>query len=89
MSDTPQTETGADVNALRNNIPVGESRDLKVTAVHGTVVVAQVSDEPDFDGDNCVFVPEDFRPTKGQMCRFSHVADEAAPSGSRLEVSAL
>jgi hypothetical protein len=88
MSDTKQTETGADQNALRTNIPVGESRDYKVTAVHGTVVAAQVTDEPDFDADNCVFVPEGFRPAKGQMCKFSHVADDSA-DGSHLECAAL
>lgn len=89
MSDQPQTETGADVNALRNNVPLGETRDFEVTAINGQTVAARVSGEPDFDADNVSFVPEDWRPTVGEICRFSHVADETAPSGSRLDVSPL
>lgn len=87
--DQAQTETGADVNALRNNIPLGETRDFEVTAVHGTTVAARVSGEPDFDADNVTFVPEDYRPEVGVIARFAHVVDETMPSGSRVEVSAL
>lgn len=89
MSDVKQSESGADQNALRNNIPLGETRDYEVTAVHGTTVAARVSGEPDFDADNVVFVPEDYRPEVGVIARFSHVEDKDAPSGSRIEVSEL
>lgn len=89
MSDEVQTESGADVNALRNNIPAGETRDFEVTAVHGTTVAARVTGEPDFDADNVTFVPEDYRPEVGHIARFTSVADESAPSGIRIEVSSL
>lgn len=89
MSDQKQTESGADVNALRNNIPLGETRDFEVTAVRGTTVGARVSGEPDFDVDNVSFVPEDYRPEVGVIARFTHVEDADAPSGSRIDVSAL
>ncbi len=89
MSDAKQTETGADVNALRNNIPAGETRDFEVTAVRGTTVAARVDGQPDFDADNVTFVPEDYRPEVGQIARFKHVEDASAPSGMRIEVSSL
>lgn len=89
MSDQTQTETGSDVNALRNNIPLGEHRDFEVTHVQGQTVAARVSGAPDFDADNVNFVPEDYRPEVGVIARFTHVADETRPSGSRVDVSAL
>lgn len=89
MSDQQQPATGADVNALRNNVPLGESRDFEVTAVNDMTVAARVSGEPDFDADNVTFVPEDYRPKVGVIARFTRVADASMPSGSRLEVSAL
>lgn len=89
MSDQEQSVSGADVNALRNNIPVGESRDLEVTSIHGTTVAARVTNEPDFDADNVTFVPEEYRPAVGETARFTHVKDESATSGYRLEVSPI
>lgn len=89
MSDVQQQETGADKNALRTNIPLGESRDFEVTSVNGPTVAARVTGEPDYDADNVSFVPEDYRPAVGEIARFTHVADETAPSGSHVEVSAL
>ena len=90
MSDEQQTESGANVNTIRKNVPVGESRDFIVTAVHGENVVAKVAaDGPDFDGDNVTFVPEDFRPEVGSVAHFTHIEDASKPSGTRLEVSAV
>jgi hypothetical protein len=75
MSDVQQTETGADQNALRNNIPVGESRELKVAAVHqladGSWVIAAWVSEDDVDTDHCT-VEDGLRPAKGDMLKFTH-----------------
>lgn len=81
--DTVQTESGADVNALRNNIPVGESREYKVAAVHAIpdafVVAAWVS-ETDVDADTCVLTDPgtDWRPKKGDMAKFTRKDETGA-----------
>lgn len=78
MTDVQQTESGADQNALRYNIPVGESRVYEVAAVKqlpdGSYVIAAWVAEDDIDLDHCT-VAEGVTPVKGKALSFEHKAD--------------
>lgn len=78
MSDQAQTETGADVNALRNNIPVGESREYTVAAVKplaaGNYLIGAWVTDDDVDLDE-VNVAEGVVPKRGENLLFTHEAD--------------
>lgn len=81
--DNVQTESGADMNALRNNIPVGESRDYKIAATHmipGFVVIAAWVSDTDVDVDTCVLADTgtDWRPKKGDLARFTRTGADGA-----------
>lgn len=93
MDDNQQTQTDGDVNALRNNIPVGESRELKVAAIgvsdseqankrDGVRVIAAFLESGDVDVDNCRLAEGSEWPKRGEVARFTRV-DEFGP----LEVS--
>jgi hypothetical protein len=73
--DKVQTESGADVNALRFNIPKGETREYVIVASKQLptgsewVIAAQVA-EDDVDLDTCVV--KGWRPVKGETGAFTH-----------------
>jgi hypothetical protein len=79
MSDVEQTESGADVNALRYNIPVGESREYVIAASRQisadvftiAAVVSGEGERHDVDVDNCT-VPAGTHPMKGETWVFTH-----------------
>lgn len=82
MDDQEQTATDSDVNALRNNIPVGESRDYKVAAMgisdsetenkrDNVRVIAAFVTESDVDVDNCVLAEGARWPKRGEVARFT------------------
>jgi len=88
MADQPQTESGADVNALRNNFQVGESKELMVKNVEQIsadvfVVTAEVEDG-DKDTDNCTLAADagEWKPTAGEMAMFKRTEQG-------LEISAV
>lgn len=73
MSDTQQTESGADVNALRNNFEVGDSKvltvkNLKQIDAETWVVTAEV-EEGDNDTDTCKS-EGGYEPTVGEKSLF-------------------
>lgn len=72
MSDTQQTETGADQNALRNSFSVGEKRELSIAAVHQIdadtfVIAAWIKNDEDVDTDICTVKTEGWKPRKGDI----------------------
>lgn len=75
VGDTVQTETGTDVNALRFNIPKGETKEYVIVAAKqlptGTdwVIAAQVSKD-DVDLDTCVV--KGWTPSTGKTGAFTH-----------------
>lgn len=81
MSDEQQVESGPDLNALRNNIPVGESAVFRIAAFHktpdGTVVVAAIVNQEsyDVDVDVCTLDPESAELAKGIEARFTRTED--------------
>ena len=80
MSDEQQVETGATVNALRDNVAPGESKVYTVAAIHktpdGIVIAAIVSETPfDVDLDICTLADESEAPKKGDSCRFTRPED--------------
>lgn len=86
--DQPQTETGADVNALRNNFQVGESKVLgvknarKLPEADKWTVTALVEGS-DKDTDN-VTALNGYEPKEGENALFVRTEDgltvEAAPA---------
>ncbi len=83
MSDTAQGETGADVNALRNNFEVGESKTLGVKNVKQlpdgkTFTVSATIEEGDNDTDNVTVAegsPEGWEPVAGENAKFTRTED--------------
>lgn len=73
--DKVQTESGADVNALRFNIPKGETKEYVIVASKRLptgsewVIAAQVS-EDDVDLDTCVV--KGWEPKQGDTGAFTH-----------------
>lgn len=73
--DNVQKESGADVDAIRFNIPKGETKEFTIVAVKQLptgsdwVIAAQVS-EDDVDVDTCVV--KGWRPSQGVKGAFTH-----------------
>lgn len=80
MSDTKQTETGTDQNALRFNFQPGESKELIVADAKNpsgdgkTWIISAKAEEngPDFDADTVVAI-NDFKPEEGKAARFTRL----------------
>lgn len=96
MSDTVQTESGADVNALRNNFKKGESKELIVKSSKQlpdgqTWVVCAEIDAKDNDTDNCTIDPEslDWVPVDGEVALFTRLEDGSMQIGEVYDDSEL
>jgi hypothetical protein len=81
MSDEQQVESGPDLNALRNNLPIGETVVWRIAAFHllpdgKAAVAALVSEAPyDVDVDVCTLDPESAELAKGIEARFTRTED--------------
>lgn len=91
MADTPQTETGTDANALRNNLAVGESKVWVVKSVRempgAMVEIAVEVEEGDHDNDNCKVVG-DFKPVIGAPAKFTRTETDLEVSAPDAEETA-
>lgn len=77
--DQEQTETGADVNALRNNFQVGEQKDLEIVQVaqddDGDFVVNAKVAEGDADKDKVKSVTDGRFPKQGEIWKFTRTEE--------------